>query len=44
MTDMRGGTSGLNLIDSVYERLLAERIIFLGTQVEEDEAEAVAAG
>ncbi|MGK2865780.1 MAG: ATP-dependent Clp protease proteolytic subunit, partial [Mycobacterium sp.] len=24
---MRSGASGLNLIDSVYERLLAERII-----------------
>ena len=33
---MRSGASGLNLIDSVYERLLAERIIFLGTQVDDD--------
>ena len=32
---MRTGTNGLNLTDSVYERLLRERIIVLGTQVEE---------
>ena len=43
MTDMRGGTSGLNLIDSVYERLLAERIIFLGTQVDDDIANRLCA-
>ncbi|MDT5234767.1 MAG: hypothetical protein QOF47_754, partial [Mycobacterium sp.] len=30
MTDMRGASQGLNLVDSVYERLLSERIIFLG--------------
>ena len=40
---MRGGTSGLNLIDSVYERLLAERIIFLGTQVDDDIANRLCA-
>ena len=31
---MRSTTSGLSLNDSVYERLLRERIIVLGTQVE----------
>ena len=29
---MRGGGSGLNLNDSVYDRLLRERIIFLGSR------------
>ena len=33
---MRSGMPGLNLTDSVYERLLAERIIFLGSQVDDD--------
>jgi ATP-dependent Clp protease, protease subunit len=32
---MRTGTSGLSLNDSVYERLLRERIIVLGSQVED---------
>lgn len=43
MTEMRSGASGLNLIDSVYERLLAERIIFLGTQVDDDIANRLCA-
>ena len=43
MTDMRSGASGLNLSDSVYERLLAERIIFLGTQVDDDIANRLCA-
>ncbi|MCV7012953.1 ATP-dependent Clp protease proteolytic subunit [Mycolicibacterium madagascariense] len=43
VTDMRSGASGLNLIDSVYERLLAERIIFLGTQVDDDIANRLCA-
>ena len=34
---------GLNLTDSVYERLLAERIIFLGTQVDDDIANRLCA-
>ena len=34
---------GLNLIDSVYERLLAERIIFLGSQVDDDIANRLCA-
>ena len=33
---MTSATAGLNLSDSVYERLLRERIIFLGTQVDDD--------
>ena len=36
MTDMRSNGAGFNLVDSVYERLLAERIIFLGSQVDDD--------
>ncbi len=43
MTDMRSGSMGLNLTDSVYERLLAERIIFLGTQVDDDIANRLCA-
>ncbi|MCV7191476.1 ATP-dependent Clp protease proteolytic subunit [Mycolicibacterium brumae] len=43
MTQMRSGMSGLNLTDSVYERLLAERIIFLGTQVDDDIANRLCA-
>ncbi|BBZ03633.1 ATP-dependent Clp protease proteolytic subunit [Mycolicibacterium chitae] len=43
MTDMRSGGMGLNLTDSVYERLLAERIIFLGTQVDDDIANRLCA-
>jgi len=31
----RGGTTGMNLNDSVYERLLRERIVFLGSQVDD---------
>jgi ATP-dependent Clp protease protease subunit len=33
--EMRGGGAGMNLNDSVYERLLRERIIFLGQQVDD---------
>ncbi|ANW65900.1 MULTISPECIES: ATP-dependent Clp protease proteolytic subunit [Mycolicibacterium] len=40
---MRSGSMGLNLTDSVYERLLAERIIFLGTQVDDDIANRLCA-
>jgi ATP-dependent Clp protease protease subunit len=40
---MRSGAIGLNLTDSVYERLLAERIIFLGTQVDDDLANRLCA-
>lgn len=36
-------TGGLNLSDSVYERLLRERIIFLGTQVDDDVANRLCA-
>ncbi|TSE00170.1 ATP-dependent Clp protease proteolytic subunit [Skermania sp. ID1734] len=35
--------SGMNLSDSVYERLLRERIIFLGTQVDDDIANKLCA-
>jgi ATP-dependent Clp protease, protease subunit len=40
---MRSGTAGLNLTDSVYERLLRERIIVLGSQVEENIANQICA-
>ena len=43
MTDMRSNGQGLNLVDSVYERLLAERIIFLGSQVDDDIANKLCA-
>lgn len=40
---MSSPTAGLNLSDSVYERLLRERIIFLGTQVDDDIANKLCA-
>ncbi|MDG3008578.1 ATP-dependent Clp protease proteolytic subunit [Rhodococcus sp. D2-41] len=40
---MRSGTAGLNLSDSVFERLLQERIIFLGSQVDDDIANKLCA-
>ncbi|MFX0573634.1 ATP-dependent Clp protease proteolytic subunit [Nocardia nepalensis] len=40
---MTSPTAGLNLSDSVYERLLRSRIIFLGTQVDDDIANKVCA-
>ncbi|TWP51354.1 ATP-dependent Clp protease proteolytic subunit [Lentzea tibetensis] len=40
---MRSSTAGMNLTDSVYERLLRERIIVLGSQVEEGIANQITA-
>ncbi|AFH52549.1 ATP-dependent Clp protease proteolytic subunit 2 [Corynebacterium pseudotuberculosis 267] len=40
---MAQGSTGLNLSDSVYERLLRERIIFLGTQVDDEIANKLSA-
>ncbi len=40
---LSSGVSGLNLTDSVFERLLRERIIFLGTQVDDDIANRLCA-
>jgi ATP-dependent Clp protease, protease subunit len=40
---MRAATTGLNLTDSVNERLLRERIIMLGSQVEENIANQICA-
>ncbi|NKY34747.1 ATP-dependent Clp protease proteolytic subunit [Nocardia speluncae] len=40
---MTAPTAGLNLSDSVYERLLSSRIIFLGTQVDDDIANKICA-
>ncbi|MEY8209223.1 MULTISPECIES: ATP-dependent Clp protease proteolytic subunit [Corynebacterium] len=37
------GSAGMNLGDSVYERLLRERIIFLGTQVDDEIANKLCA-
>ena len=42
-TTMSSGVAGLTLNDSVYERLLRERIIFLGTQVDDDIANRLCA-
>src|ERR1700749_3875397 len=40
---MRGASLGLNLNDSVYERLLRERIVFLGSQVDDPIANQICA-
>ena len=40
---MRSNSQGLNLTDSVYERLLSERIIFLGSEVNDDIANRLCA-
>ncbi|AYJ50198.1 ATP-dependent Clp protease proteolytic subunit [Rhodococcus sp. P1Y] len=40
---MTSASAGLNLSDSVYERLLQNRIIFLGTQVDDDIANKLCA-
>jgi ATP-dependent Clp protease protease subunit len=40
---MRGAGGGLNLTDSVYERLLRERIVFLGSQVDDPIANQICA-
>ena len=40
---MRASSGGMNLNDSVYERLLRERIIFLGSQVDDVIANQLAA-
>jgi ATP-dependent Clp protease, protease subunit len=41
--EMRGSSLGLNLNDSVYERLLRERIVFLGSQVDDPIANQICA-
>ncbi len=41
--DMRSGTAGLTLNDSVYERLLRERIVFLGSEVDDEIANRITA-
>ena len=43
VTDMRSNSQGLNLTDSVYERLLSERIIFLGSEVNDEIANRLCA-
>ncbi|HWF71591.1 MAG TPA: ATP-dependent Clp protease proteolytic subunit [Mycobacterium sp.] len=42
-TEMRASSPGMNLIDSVYERLLSERIIFMGSQIDDDMANRLCA-
>lgn len=42
-TTMASDATGLNLSDSVYERLLRERIIFLGSQVDDEIANKLCA-
>jgi ATP-dependent Clp protease protease subunit len=41
--EMRAASIGLNLTDSVYERLLRERIVFLGSQVDDPIANQICA-
>jgi ATP-dependent Clp protease protease subunit len=43
MPEMRSGTAGLTLNDSVYERLLRERIVFLGSEVDDEIANRITA-
>jgi ATP-dependent Clp protease protease subunit len=43
MTEMRAPGSGMNLNDSVYERLLHNRIIFLGSPVDDPIANQICA-
>jgi ATP-dependent Clp protease protease subunit len=43
MPQMRSGTAGLTLNDSVYERLLRERIVFLGSEVDDEIANRITA-
>ena len=40
---MRSSTAGLTLNDSVYERLLRERIVFLGSEVDDEIANRITA-
>jgi ATP-dependent Clp protease protease subunit len=40
---MRSATAGLTLNDSVYERLLRERIVFLGSEVDDEIANRITA-
>ncbi|GAB3581474.1 ATP-dependent Clp protease proteolytic subunit [Amycolatopsis endophytica] len=41
--EARSSTAGLNLTDSVYERLLQERIVVLGSEVNDDVANRITA-
>jgi ATP-dependent Clp protease, protease subunit len=43
MPTMRSDMSGLNLSDSVFEQLLRSRIVFLGSEVDDDVANRVTA-
>src|SRR6476620_7734127 len=41
--EMRAGSGGMNLYDSVYDRLLRERIVFLGQPVDDGIANQICA-
>jgi ATP-dependent Clp protease, protease subunit len=43
MTEMNGGAPGYGLDDHIYQRLLKERIIFLGSEVRDQNANAICA-
>ena len=43
MPEARTGTAGLNLTDSVFERLLQERIVVLGSEVNDEVANRITA-
>jgi ATP-dependent Clp protease protease subunit len=42
-TQMNGGASGYGLDDHIYQRLLKERIVFLGSEVRDQNANAICA-
>jgi ATP-dependent protease ClpP protease subunit len=41
--EMNGGPAGYGLDDHIYQRLLRERIIFLGSEVRDQNANAICA-
>lgn len=43
LAEMKGEGASLNLSDSIYNRLLKERIIWLGTEVRDENANAICA-
>ena len=43
VNDMNGGSAGYGLDDHIYQRLLKERIIFLGSEVRDQNANAICA-
>ena len=43
LAEMKGEGTPLNLTDSIYNRLLRERIIWLGSEVRDENANAICA-